>query len=159
MNGTVVEEVCELRRAWSIRFSESRCLAVGQNGTLTVSHGWKPEREFLKFRWEGYDEALLLCVRATGSPTGSPTGSLPNESYAAGTVSYRWEKLWAAVASLPFAPEVVLPALEHFNVTYPEVTRDYGFKYSFNLSFTVGAPRTRGWIARGTMASIRGASC
>ncbi len=27
-----------------------------------VTHGWKPERGFLKYRWEGYDEALLLYI-------------------------------------------------------------------------------------------------
>jgi hypothetical protein len=56
---------------------------------------------------------------------------------------------WAAVASLPFAPEIVLPALEHFNVTYPEITSEYGFKCSFNPTFTVGTARTRGWTSTG----------
>src|ERR1700681_3531380 len=31
-----------------------------QDGGATVTHGWKPECGFLKYRWEGYDEALLL---------------------------------------------------------------------------------------------------
>jgi Putative glucoamylase len=31
---------------------------------------------------------------------------------------------WAAVASLPFAPEIVLPALQHFNDEYPAVKSD-----------------------------------
>ena len=35
----------------------------------TVTHGWKPESGFLKYRWEGYDEALLLYILALGSPT------------------------------------------------------------------------------------------
>jgi len=26
----------------------------------TVTLGWKPESGFIKYRWEGYDEALLL---------------------------------------------------------------------------------------------------
>ena len=225
-----------------------------QNGALTVSHGWKPERGFLRYRWEGYNEALLLYVLGLGSPT----HPLPNDSYAAWTASYRWKKLygieflyagplfihqlshvwidfraiqddvmrgrgldyfensrraahvqrqyairnprgftgyngncwgitasdgpgparrkvngvdrrfydyrarsvpfgpddgtiapWAVAASLPFAPEIVLPALEHFNATYPEITSEYGFKCSFNPSFTVGTPRTRGWISEG----------
>ena len=225
-----------------------------QNGALTVSHGWKPERGFLRYRWEGYNEALLLYVLGLGSPT----HPLPNESYGAWTASYRWKKLygieflyggplfvhqlshvwidfraiqddfmrdrgldyfensrratyiqrqyairnpkafrgynencwgitasdgpgpatrkvdgverrfydyrarsvpfgpddgtiapWAAVASLPFAPEIVLPALEHFNVTYPEITSEYGFKCSFNPTFTVGRAGTRGWTSKG----------
>ena len=35
-----------------------------QNGGATITHGWKPESGFLKYRWEGYDEALLLYVLA-----------------------------------------------------------------------------------------------
>lgn len=31
-----------------------------QKGKPTVTHGWKWKSRFLKFRWEGYDEALLL---------------------------------------------------------------------------------------------------
>ncbi len=40
-----------------------------QNGGRTLTHGWKPESGFLRYRWEGYDEALLLYVLALGSPT------------------------------------------------------------------------------------------
>jgi hypothetical protein len=54
---------------------------------------------------------------------------------------------WAAVASLPFAPEIVLPALEHFNDVYPEMTSEYGFKCSFNPTFP--AEGNHGWISKG----------
>ena len=37
-----------------------------QNGGLTVAHAWKPERGFLKYRWEGYSEALILYVLGLG---------------------------------------------------------------------------------------------
>jgi hypothetical protein len=40
-----------------------------QNGGATVTHGWKPERGFLKYRWEGYNEGLLLYVLGLGSPS------------------------------------------------------------------------------------------
>lgn len=43
---------------------------------------------------------------------------------------------WAAIASLPFAPEIVLPALRHFIDFYPEMTSKYGFKCSFNPTFS-----------------------
>jgi hypothetical protein len=56
---------------------------------------------------------------------------------------------WAAVASLPFAPEIVLPALQHFNDVYPEMTSEYGFKCSFNPTFTAGNQMRRGWISKG----------
>ncbi|MDF1671165.1 MAG: glucoamylase family protein [Roseovarius sp.] len=42
---------------------------------------------------------------------------------------------WAVVASLPFAPEIVLPTITHFQDVYPQVTGAYCFRCSFNLSF------------------------
>lgn len=56
---------------------------------------------------------------------------------------------WAAVASLPFAPEIVLPALQHFNDAYPEMTSTYGLKCSFNPTFQDGDAVGRGWISKG----------
>lgn len=228
-----------------------------QNGALTVSHGWKPESGFLRYRWEGYSEALLLYVLGLGSPT----HPLPAESYPAWTRTYRWKKLygieflhagplfihqlshvwldfrgiqddymrvrgidyfensrratlvqqryairnprrftgynencwgitasdgpgpsarrvkglrrrfydykargvpfgpddgtiapWAVIASLPFAPEVVLPTLQHLKREYPEMTSEYGFKCSFNPTFRVRSGEgesLRGWISSG----------
>lgn len=42
---------------------------------------------------------------------------------------------WAVVASLPFAPEIVLPALQYFEDLKLRVPNPYGFKASFNPSF------------------------
>jgi hypothetical protein len=39
-----------------------------QNGKPTVTHGWKPETGFLRYRWKGYNEALILYVLGLGSP-------------------------------------------------------------------------------------------
>ncbi len=61
-----------------------------QDGGATVTHGWKPESGFLKYRWEGYDEALLLYILGLGSPT----HPLPAESYAAWASTYRWEQFY-----------------------------------------------------------------
>ncbi|MER8373480.1 glucoamylase family protein [Mesorhizobium sp. M1406] len=58
-----------------------------QDGGETVTHGWTPEHGFLKYRWEGYDEALLLYVLGLGSPT----HPLPWSSYTAWTSTFRWE--------------------------------------------------------------------
>ena len=58
-----------------------------QNQGATVTHGWKPESGFLTYRWEGYDEALLLYILGLGSPT----HPLPEESYAAWASTYKWE--------------------------------------------------------------------
>jgi len=56
---------------------------------------------------------------------------------------------WAAVASLPFAPEIVLPTLQTFNDVYPEMTSKYGFKCSFNPTFIGEDENGRGWISKG----------
>ncbi|WP_292068758.1 glucoamylase family protein [Mesorhizobium sp.] len=61
-----------------------------QNQGSTVTHGWTPESGFIKYRWEGYDEALLLYVLALGSPT----FPLPESSYTAWTSTYRWESCY-----------------------------------------------------------------
>ncbi len=37
-----------------------------QNRGLTVTHGWKPESGFIKYRWTGYSEALILYVLGLG---------------------------------------------------------------------------------------------
>ena len=61
-----------------------------QNQGATVTHGWKPESGFIKYRWEGYDEALLLYIMGLGSPT----HPLPDESYAAWAATYQWEQYY-----------------------------------------------------------------
>ncbi|TWI38709.1 hypothetical protein IQ26_02130 [Mesorhizobium tianshanense] len=61
-----------------------------QNLDQTVTHGWTPEGGFIKCRWEGYDEALLLYILGLGSPT----HPLPESSYAAWTSTYRWESCY-----------------------------------------------------------------
>jgi hypothetical protein len=60
------------------------------NRAATVTHGWKPESGFLRYRWYGYSEALLLYLLALGSPT----HPLPRASYAAWAKTYRWRKLY-----------------------------------------------------------------
>lgn len=224
-----------------------------RNGAVTVTHGWTPESGFLKFRWEGYDEALLLYVLGLGSPT----YPLPRESYSAWMSTYEWKEIygheflyggslfihqyshlwidfrgiqdafmrvkgidyfensrrathvqqqyaihnplafegygphfwgltasdgpgqsvrqvkgierhffdyvargapygpddgtvapWAVLASLPFAPEIVLPTIQHFKEVYPEVTGKYCFKCSFNLSFLHEPQGKPGWTSQ-----------
>jgi hypothetical protein len=60
------------------------------NRGATVTHGWKPESGFLPYRWEGYDEAVLLYVLGLGSPT----YPLPTESYAAWASAYEWKEVY-----------------------------------------------------------------
>lgn len=220
-----------------------------QHRGATLTHGWRPERGFLPYRWKGYCEALLLYVLGLGSPT----FALPSKSYAAWCASYEWKQIygqeflyagplfihqfshlwidfrriqdaymrrkgidyfensrratyaqqryaihnprkfvgfaeqcwgisasdgpgpavrrahgkrrrfydyvargipygpddgtiapWAAIASLPFAPEIVMPVLRHFEDLKLRAKNPYGFKATFNRTF----PQKRGfWIS------------
>ena len=224
-----------------------------QNGALTVTHGWKPEKGFIKDRWTGYSEALILYILGLASPT----FPLPEKSYQTWTRTYEWKKLyghefvyagplfihqlshmwvdfrgiqdeymsekaidyfensrraiyaqqayamrnpkefvgydrfcwgitasdgpgpavrkfngrtirfydyiarsipngpddgtlapWAVAGSLPFAPEVVLPSLHRINRNYPGMTSKYGFKCSYNPTFS-GKRKGKGWVSEG----------
>jgi hypothetical protein len=53
---------------------------------------------------------------------------------------------WAAAASLPFAPEIVLPALRHMRDAYPEITREDGALRSFNPTFPASDGTACGWL-------------
>ena len=223
-----------------------------QNNALTVSHGWKPKTKFIRYRWSGYSEALILYVLGLASPS----YPLPEESYTAWTRTYDWKRIygheflyagplfihhlshmwidfrgiqdeymrgkainyfensrratyvqqqyamrnpkkydgygrfswgitasdgpgpavqrvngkrvkfhaylargipygpddgtlspWAVAASLPFAPEVVLPTLRRISEDYPEITSKYGFKCSYNPTFRAG--KKKGWVSQG----------
>jgi len=224
-----------------------------QNGGATVTHGFRPARGFLRYRWCGYDEALLLYVMGLGSPT----FPLPEVSYAAWLSTYRWKKVygyeyvyagplfihqlshiwidfrgiqddymrdrsldyfensrratciqrdyairnprgcsgyhrncwgitasdgpgpakltidgvtrrffdykargapygpddgtiapWAVIASLPFAPDIVMPAIRHFvDEVHLDEPRPYGFRASFNPSYPVPEASDVGWVS------------
>lgn len=60
------------------------------DGGLTLTHGWKPESGFLRYRWQGYDESLLMQLLGLGSPT----HPLPPESYAAWTSTFKWKTIY-----------------------------------------------------------------
>jgi hypothetical protein len=223
-----------------------------RNRGVTVTHGWTHERGFIKYRWSGYNEALILYILGLASPT----HPLPEKSYKAWTRSYDWKRLygheflyagplfihqfshmwidfrgiqdaymrekaidyfensrratyihqqyairnprgftgygeyiwgltasdgpgpmrkkiggklrrfydytdrgvpkgpddgtlapWAVIASLPFAPEIVLPTICYFDEAFPEMTSKYGFKCSFNPTFAAASGTE--WISKG----------
>ena len=60
------------------------------NDGPTVTMGWTPERGFLRYRWEGYNEALLLYALAAGSPT----HPVPASAFEASTRTYRWKTIY-----------------------------------------------------------------
>ncbi len=223
-----------------------------QDGRVTVTHGWKPESGFLRYRWQGYDEAMILYLLGLGSPT----HPLPVESWAQWTSTYDWRTIyghellyagplfihqfshiwidlrgirddymrgkridyfensrrathvqrryaidnpagfsaygencwgitasdgpgpathrikgkgrrffgykargvpegpddgsiapWAAAASLPFAPEIVAPALQHFETLRLRENNAYGFKATFNATIADRSSQSRPWIS------------
>lgn len=223
-----------------------------QNGEAAVSHGWKPEKGFLRYRWTGYDEALIIYLLGLGSPT----HPLSDESYAAWTSTYKWKKIydieflyagplfihqlshawidfrgiqdsfmrargsdyfensrcatlvqqryaarnplefkhyneycwgitssdgpgpvarqvdgilrvfydyigrgapygpddgtlapWAVVASLPFAPDIVVPTIENYERMNLREAQEYGYKATFNPTFPVEPPHEFGWVS------------
>jgi hypothetical protein len=52
---------------------------------------------------------------------------------------------WAVVASVPFAPEIVFPTLEHFNEIQVGVEHPYGLEATFNPTFPAEDGRACGW--------------
>lgn len=62
---------------------------------------------------------------------------------------------WAVASSLPFAPEIVLPALATIDREYPDITSEYGYKCSYNPTFGSGE-RAGSWISKGHYALDQG---
>ncbi len=55
---------------------------------------------------------------------------------------------WAVVASLPFAPELVLPAIWYFTESVKLTQADsYGFKASFNPTYPAASGGEYGWVS------------
>ena len=232
-----------------------------QDRGLTISQGWKPEIGFLRNRWQGYSEALLMYALGLGSPT----HPLACESYPAWCSTYKWKKIygveflyggplfihqyshlwldlrgiqddfmrekgidyfensrratliqqryairnprrfahygehcwgitasdgpgpasarvagvkrkfldyaargvpfgpddgtiapWAVVASLPFAPEVVLPTIRHLNELRLAEGNPYSFRATFNPTYPHKGGRPYGWVTRWHFALNQG---
>lgn len=94
---------------------------------LTASDGPGPATRRVKGVERRFDDYL-----ARGAPYGPDDGTLAP---------------WGVVASLPFAPEIVLPVIRHFREEYPEVTGEYCFKCSFNPIFWAESPDKPGWTS------------
>jgi hypothetical protein len=61
-----------------------------RDGGPTLTHGWRPETGFTRYRHRGFDDGLLLYILGLGSPT----HPLPAESYPAYCATYRWKKIY-----------------------------------------------------------------
>ena len=101
-----------------------------QNKGATLTHGWRPESGFLKYRWEGYDEAMLLYMLGLGSPT----HPLPESSYTAWASTYRWEHSYGQ--EYLYAGPLFTHQLSHvwidFNGIQDAFMRDKGIDYFEN---------------------------
>ncbi|ODT07449.1 MAG: hypothetical protein ABS58_06990 [Mesorhizobium sp. SCN 65-20] len=54
---------------------------------------------------------------------------------------------WVVVASLPFAPEIVVPTVQNFARMKLDMTKLYGFRPSFNRTFEVEDSPTGWWVS------------
>jgi len=94
---------------------------------ITASDGPGPKRRTIqkhKRQFFGY--------KARGVPDGPDDGTIAP---------------WAAVASLPFAPEIVLPALQYFEKLKLRENNPYGFKATFNATFTDRSDPLQSWVS------------
>src|SRR5687767_3398337 len=63
---------------------------------------------------------------------------------------------WAVAASLPFAPEIVLPTLAHCSRAYPNTENEYGLVCSFNPTFPGRGSKSSGWVSADHFALDQG---
>ena len=76
---------------WALNGGPGSGPAPGGAGSAeTIAMGWTPERGFLRYRWEGYNEALILYALAAGSPT----HAVPPSAFEAYTRTYRWRTIY-----------------------------------------------------------------
>lgn len=114
-----------IQRAYAIRNSR-RFKGYGENAWgITASDG--PAAPKKSVRRDGH---TFLGYHARGAPYGPDDGTLSP---------------WAIVASVPFAPDIVVSAMQYINRTYPALTGRYGYESSFNPSFHDDSPA--GWIS------------
>jgi hypothetical protein len=101
-----------------------------QHGGATVTLGYKPKQGFLPYRWEGFDEALLLYLLGLGSPT----HRLTDESYAAWLSTYTWSRIYDH--EFVYAGPLFIHQLSHLWIDFRGIqdafVRDKGLDYFEN---------------------------
>ena len=95
---------------------------------ITASDGPGPKkRKIAGIEREFYD------YRARGVPFGPDDGTLAP---------------WSVVCSLPFAPEIVLPAIDQLNALDLQLDNPYGFKATFNATFKDSRNSSGFWVSQ-----------
>ena len=101
-----------------------------RDGGPTLTHGWRPESGFIRHRYQGYDEGLLLYILGLGSPT----HPLPPESYQAYCATYQWKKIYDR--ELLYSGPLFTHQLSHMWVDFrgirDEFMREHGSDYFEN---------------------------
>jgi hypothetical protein len=102
--------------------------AYGENcWGITASDGPGPSNRTIKGR-----KRKFYAYKARGVPDGPDDGSIAP---------------WAVVASLPFAPEIVLPALQYLETLKLREKNPYGFKATFNATFADKSDPLQSWVS------------
>ena len=94
---------------------------------ITASDGPGPATRTIK----GHERQFFDYV-ARGVPTGPDDGSIAP---------------WAVAASIPFAPEIVLPALQYFEKLKLREKDPYGFRATFNATFADRSDPSQSWVS------------
>lgn len=95
---------------------------------ITASDGPGPTTQLL----DGVERVFFDYI-ARGAPFGPDDGTISP---------------WAVAASLPFAPEIVLPTLRYFSEeVHLEQADSYGFKATFNACFDDESDNPFGWVS------------
>ena len=125
-----------VQQAYAIR-NPRRFAAYGEHlWGITASNGPGPATR----RVNGVTRRFL-GYRARAVPYGPDDGTLAP---------------WAVVASLPFAPEIVLPTLRHCLERYPSVAKAHGLVCSINPTFPGSSRRPGPWISHAHFALDQG---
>jgi hypothetical protein len=90
-----------------------------RNRGSTLTHGWKPRKGFLRYRWGGYDESLLLYILALGSPT----HSIHRDSFLAVTHNYVWKKVYGFECI--YAGPLFIHQYPHLFIDFRQIRDEY----------------------------------
>ena len=124
------EEEVEIRRLAESLYSRVDW-QWATNGTLAISHGWKPESGFLPYSWDrGYSEAIILYVLALGSPT-FPVNAAGYKNW---TETFVWKEMYDIECI--YAGPLFIHQMSHlwldFNGIQDEQNRKVGIDYFEN---------------------------
>lgn len=97
------------------------------NARESLSHGWTPEKGFIRHRWNRhYSEALLLYVLALGSPT----FPIPVKGYEKWTSTFEWRNIYGL--DYFYAGPLFIHQMSHVWIDFKGITDDMNKKYGID---------------------------